>query len=310
MAINYDDAPEVAPLSAAPEVYTPGMHQTSGGQSPVVEAEKYSGYSSPPNYNPTPVYPNAYGSYQQLQPQVKADTASIQPPTSEPEKKQKDEAKRGICGCSLLVLVLSAIIAVLSVVVIGLAAGTGIASNNYNDASLKLEALSSSYSSILGAAATASTPSSASSGFSFTSTSTSTSSSAAATATGYSNITNGCSDDEETTTGKMYTSKFYDKTSYTMYCHRDTPNAPLFSLFAGDFNGCMEACTAWNSYPETNGTTCEAVSFIPYWSVIANAKEGGAPGDCYLKPGPQSKGDLSEPDIGAETEYHCALRED
>lgn len=102
----------------------------------------------------------------------------------------------------------------------------------------------------------------------------------------------------------------YDKTSYTMYCHRDTPNTPLFSLFAGDFNGCMEACTAWNSYPETNGTACEAVSFIPYWSVIANAKEGGAPGDCYLKPGPQSKGDLSEPDIGAETEYHCALRED
>lgn len=207
----------MAPLSAAPEVYTPGIQQTPGGQSPVVKTEEYSGYSSPPNYNPTPVYPNAYGSYQQLQPEVKADTASIQPPTGEPEKKEKDETKRSICGCSLLVLVLSAIIAVLSVVVIGLAAGTGITSNNYNDANLKLEALSSSYYSILGAAATASSLSSASSGLS--STSTSTSSSAAATATGYSNITNGCSDDEETTTGKMYTSKcmFYES-EHTRSC--------------------------------------------------------------------------------------------
>lgn len=193
------------------------MQQATGGQSPVFKAEKYSGYSSPPNYNPTPVYPNAYGSYRELQLEVKADATSIQPLTIEPEKKEKNETKKGICGCSLLVLALSVIIAVLSIVVIGLAAGNGIASNNYNDANLKLEALSSSYYSILGAATTTCSSSSASSGLS--STSTSTSSSAAATATGYSNITNGCSGDDETTTGKMYTSKcMFHESEHTHSC--------------------------------------------------------------------------------------------
>lgn len=89
-----------------------------------------------------------------------------------------------------------------------------------------------------------------------------------------------------------------------MYCNHDTPNPPLYSLFVTDFNGCMDACAAWNSYSESK-TNCSGVSFIPLWSIYANALKGKAPGDCYLKPGPQNQTALTKPDIG--TECHAGI---
>jgi hypothetical protein len=89
----------------------------------------------------------------------------------------------------------------------------------------------------------------------------------------------------------------FDNANFTMYCEKDTINTPLYSLFAINFNGCMDACAGWNHYNSTAGT-CLAVSFIPSWSVAATALTGGAPGDCYLKPGPITSKNLTAPNIG------------
>ena len=96
----------------------------------------------------------------------------------------------------------------------------------------------------------------------------------------------------------------FGKPHFTMYCNKDTINPTMLSVFAPDFNGCMDACAAWNYYNTTKGD-CVAVSFIPAWGNIAVAVAGGAPGDCYLKPGPQTKANLSTPNIG--TECHAAI---
>lgn len=263
MAAPYDQSPEVAPPSDAPEVYHPPIN---GSQSHL-KPDDYSYHL--PNYNPTAG--STYGSTLQYQPA--------------PSTAGGKGSKRLSCGCSLVVLILSIIIAVLSAAVIGLAAGTGIATSNYNNANQKLEALSSSYASIM--------------------TATTTASSAPATPTSYSDITNGCSDTDETTTGQIYTSQFFNNATYTMYCNRDAPNAPLFSLFTGNFDGCMEACTAWNNFNSTESNACRAVSFIPLWTNITVARNGNAAGDCFLKPKPQRKADLTTPNIG--TECHAAI---
>lgn len=91
-----------------------------------------------------------------------------------------------------------------------------------------------------------------------------------------------------------------------MYCDKDTHSgSPVFSVFAGNFNGCMDACAGWNTYNTTRGK-CVGVSFIPEWSVLATALQGHAPGDCYLKPAPLSKSNLTDPNIGGG-EVHSAL---
>ncbi len=84
------------------------------------------------------------------------------------------------------------------------------------------------------------------------------------------------------------------------------------SIFASDFNTCMDACASWSKYMpgvlDSNtaiNATCQGVSFIPLWTVKANASAGGAPGNCYLKPGPQNETALETKDIG--TEVHAAI---
>jgi len=66
----------------------------------------------------------------------------------------------------------------------------------------------------------------------------------------------------------------------------------------------MDACAAYNKYVSSNtnssarNTTCEAVSFIPAWTSKTTANAGKAPGNCYLKPGPQNLTALETPQIG------------
>lgn len=112
----------------------------------------------------------------------------------------------------------------------------------------------------------------------------------------YDNVTNSVTD---------HSSPVFDKPHFTMYCNKDTNNPAIYSVFAKDFNGCMDACAAWNSYNTTTKGTCVAVSFIPSWSFAKNAQEGGAPGDCYLKSGTLSLALLKAANIG--TECHAAL---
>jgi hypothetical protein len=95
-----------------------------------------------------------------------------------------------------------------------------------------------------------------------------------------------------------------------MFCNSDAANTPLMSLFVPDFNGCMDACASYSSslpakFGTSRNTTCAGVSFIPLWTNKDAALAGGAPGNCYLKPSPQSRSNLTVPNIG--TECHAAI---
>lgn len=101
-----------------------------------------------------------------------------------------DENKKGskrVCGCSLLVFILSIIIALLSVAVIGLAAGTGVAANRANDKQNQLDALGVSGDSLP--------------------TVTTTVTAASATPTGADAADRGCSTDSDGVTGTNYTTQ-------------------------------------------------------------------------------------------------------
>lgn len=88
-----------------------------------------------------------------------------------------------------------------------------------------------------------------------------------------------------------------------MYCNRNAPNNRIYSVFASSFHACIEACASWNTYPSGESQKCEAVSFVPDWSNIDTAVGINAPGNCYLKPGPQTKGKLE----GANGTTHAAI---
>ena len=79
-----------------------------------------------------------------------------------------------------------------------------------------------------------------------------------------------------------------------MYYKTNTPRPPIFSLFTGTFHRYIKAYSNWNNNNDTKGQTCKAVSFIPFWAKIDNAATSNAPGDYYLKPGPQTKSKLED----------------
>ncbi|UKZ96791.1 uncharacterized protein TrAFT101_011567 [Trichoderma asperellum] len=299
MPSQYDDSPELAVGHDLPEAYVQSPPETVWSPQPSI-APTY--VSQPPSAYP----PSAYGQNGQYIDATKPGSAAgagavggvmshdpsyAAPESTDPEKTAPPAAAT-VCGISL-VLLLSIIIAILSAAVIGLAAGTGVATSNYNDANSKLRVLSSS----LAAAQAKATGTPTSSGSSSQGTS---------VPTDWNSITNGCSDNPGDVTGLTYTSQSFNNANFTMYCDKDTKSgSPVFSVFAGNFNGCMDACAGWNTYNTTKGK-CVGVSFIPEWSVLATALAGHAPGDCYLKPAPLSKANLTAPNIGGG-EIHSAL---
>ncbi|KAH7109178.1 hypothetical protein B0J13DRAFT_632434 [Dactylonectria estremocensis] len=285
MAATFDESPEVYSSSDLPEVYHQPRSQPWSPQQ--TAASTYASTTAPK--------PEDSQYYDQ------SSSVVVQNGTPYPPAPSENKNKKIVCGCSLVVLVLSLIIAALSAAVIGLAAGTGISAKNYNDANTKLDALSSSYSSLRNAASTAADATTA--GSETATSSAASSSETVETARSESDITNGCSDARDNTTGEPYDSNFFGNTTYTMYCNKNAPNDPLFSLFTADFSGCMEACTAWNGY-NTTRETCEAVSFIPGWASVPSAATANTPGDCYLKPGPQSRTKLDD-----AVDCHAAIAE-
>ncbi|KAI1854047.1 hypothetical protein JX266_001188 [Neoarthrinium moseri] len=282
MAPRYDEAPEVAP-HALPEVHQPPAHPEVAqyGQFPQQhqtlhpsikrEDSTFSGGAGggyAPSHPVAPTYAydhqSAYGTAQ-----------------SDPGRQSK---KATICGCTVLVFILSAIIAVLSAAVIGLAAGTGVEASRASDAESKLASG--------GATTTVTAPPS--------------------TATDFNTLDRNCTSNAGSTTGSSYTSTFFNQATYTIYCNKDTPNAPLQSLFVANLDDCMDACSSYSYYiptdfPSANATnqTCSAVSFIPAWTNKTFATEGTAPGNCYLKGGTQNKTALYAPNNGQET--HAAI---
>ncbi|OHE95735.1 hypothetical protein CORC01_09019 [Colletotrichum orchidophilum] len=276
MATQYDEGPELAPQHQYPEVYHPPPQPSYSASPQPIPVTPMKREDSTYGYPASGVDQSVYGGTQY---QAAAGE------TAAPQKSRKT-----ICGCTFLVFLLSVIIAVLAAAVIGLAAGTGVEASRANNAIQELAAMSASATSGGSAATTTVTVTSAS-----------------ATATGFAALTNGCSNSDETTTGQTYTTDFFGKKTFTMYCNFNAPNPPLMSLFTANFNNCMDACAAFTNYePGFEGNaTCTGVSFIPLWTTRSGAVEGNAPGNCYLKPGKQTKAGLETPNIG--TECHAAI---
>ncbi|KAM7206891.1 hypothetical protein V8F20_002597 [Naviculisporaceae sp. PSN 640] len=213
--------------------------------------------------------------------------------------------QKRILGCSRVVFLLSSAIVILFAAVIGLAAATGVENIRANDSEKRAAALSASLAAAEAVAASAT----AAAG---TATVTVTVDSNPS-ATSFPVLTNGCSDDPEGTTGKNYTSfGLLGSQTFTMACGKDTIHDPLLGLFVSNFQTCMDACTSYSKYvpgtfdlPRNVNSTCGAVSFIPLWTNREMAFEGGAPGNCYLKPGPMVLADLRTANIG--TECHSAV---
>ncbi|KAI1102203.1 hypothetical protein F4804DRAFT_343410 [Jackrogersella minutella] len=282
MPPRYDEAPELAPHNfpevhhppSVPEVAAYGQPVAPGtpvkpeeSTNPSTINQGYAQYEHPTSSSPyTYDHQSGYGPL--------------------PPSEHGISSKR-ILGCSVLVFILSIIIAILSAAVIGLAAGTGVEANRANDAEARLASMSASRTTV-----TVSAPS--------------------ATSTDFSSIDKGCSTNSASVTGTVYTSQFYDRTSFLIYCNSDAPNNPLSSLFVGDFNDCMDACASYSYYipsdfnTTSNNATCAGVSFIPAWTNRTFAVQGDAPGNCYLKPGPQNQSALNNPNIGGSA-VHAAL---
>ncbi|KAI8629325.1 hypothetical protein F5Y19DRAFT_432259 [Xylariaceae sp. FL1651] len=268
MAQNWHDAPEVATHTSYPEVYyptpTPEVARTHY-QENYAQAIPLKQFSDTSTFIETPKH-----SYPVASPIQTNDNHSVQgilPPIERPR-----ESSRRVFGCPLIVFILSVSIGILSIIVIGLAAGTGIQGSRANDAESKLASLMANIS----------------------------------------NIDRGCSANPSVVTATTYTSYYFGKPTYKIYCNNDAPNPPLQSLFVGNFDDCMDACTAYSAYTAGNfpdetssaNFTCSAVSFIPAWTNRTFAVEQNAPGNCYLKPGPQNTTALKTSQPGA---VHAAL---
>ncbi|KAI0450063.1 hypothetical protein F5B21DRAFT_448585 [Xylaria acuta] len=234
MAPNWHEAPEVAPYSY-PEVYHP-------------------------RYQPdvAPSHPQD-------------DLSTIQgnfPPIGNPR-----EAQRRACGCSILVFLLSIIIAFLSIAVIGLAVGTGLQTRRARNSESKLAALMPNLTS----------------------------------------IDRGCSVNPDAVTGTTYTSQYFNRPTFKIYCNANAPISPLLSLFVGNFDDCIDACAFYSTYTalnfpnvsSTRNTTCAGVSYLPEWTNRTTAMINNAPGNCYLKPGPQNATALEQPQGGGVV--HAAI---
>ncbi|KAH8163150.1 hypothetical protein CIB48_g5102 [Xylaria polymorpha] len=175
-------------------------------------------------------------------------------------------ARKRACGCSILVFILSIIIALLSAAVIGLAVGTGLQTRRASTSESKLVALTSNVTT----------------------------------------IDRGCSASPDTVTGTTYTSQFLNRATFKIYCNANAPIAPLLSLFVGTFDDCIDACAFYSvdmatNFPNvssTRNTTCFGLSYLPEWTNRTLARSLNAPGNCYLKPGPQNATALEQPQDG------------
>ncbi|KAL8382890.1 hypothetical protein RB595_006591 [Gaeumannomyces hyphopodioides] len=283
MAANHE-YPEVAPQSY-PEAVSQQHPQVHNAQQQAQQQQPYYAPDAKPTYPPvsSPPPTTAYSPYQASHANLASENGGGGASGGE-EKRRGGNGDRTVCGCTLIVFVLSVIIAVLAAGVIGLAAGTGIQASMANEANDKYQRLQASVSAagLLAPSSTGSAPASASS----------TSCPKPETVV----IDNGCASNPSSVSGQSYTSfKLLSLATYTMQCNRDVNGTVLYSLFASDFNTCMDSCSGYTKYATdyfgtTNvNATCAGVSFIPLWTNKTTALAGGAPGNCYLKRGPLEK---------------------
>lgn len=285
MPPRYDEAPELAPHNYPEVHHPPSVPEVAAyGHVPPATPAKIEESTNPSTINPSYASPET----QSASPYAYEYQSGYGPvPPSE-----QGRAPKRIMGCTVLVFILSVIIALLSAAVIGLAAGTGVEASRANDAEARLASISASGGTPTTVTVTAPT----------------------STPSDFSNIDNGCSRNSAEITGKTYASAFFNRPIFTMYCNSDAPNNPLSSLFVGNFNDCMDACASYSFYipsdfssnSTSNNATCAGVSYIPAWTNRTFAEEGNAPGNCYLKPGPQNRTALNNPNIGGSA-VHAAI---
>ncbi|KXX78127.1 hypothetical protein MMYC01_200863 [Madurella mycetomatis] len=189
------------------------------------------------------------------------------------------------------VLMLSILVGILAAAVIGLAAATGVMAKRVSDAE--------SLNAQLGLVETCPPP-----------TTTTTTTTTTATALGspitvaVDDITNGCAAENEKISGTTYTTELYGKVTFARYCNLETRHFPFYALAAASFEACLDACAAWSQVgPNLMGAdninaTCAGAHFVPLWSNKTEALRRNARGNCFLKPGPQSRGALKSPSMG------------
>ncbi|KAJ4258205.1 hypothetical protein NW762_008351 [Fusarium torreyae] len=282
MTSHFDTSPEVVPSDNLPQVVNHETDQTHWNH------QSHNSYASPTSEAPSYNFTHPQG-YQQASPPVPVKAEPVPQVNGESTSSNREKrSRRGGCSCLVIALIIALVIA--GAAVIGLAAATGVALKRAHDKDSELSALKAT--ALLDATSCSGVP-----------TATSTDSSPSSTATDADetvDITNGCSAKKDTISGTTYTSDFFNNAKFTMYCNTNAPRDPLFSVFAGTFHACIEACSNWNNNNKTKADTCEGVSFVPFWADIDKAAGNDAPGDCYLKPGPQSKGKLDDaPDTHA-----------
>ncbi|KAI1369709.1 hypothetical protein F5Y08DRAFT_101184 [Xylaria arbuscula] len=270
---NEAEAPEVATHNNLPEVYYPAPalvapYHAHGENHGSIPLNPFHSTKDSVTFIETQSPKSFYPGSTVIQNYDDQSTRGDLPP---PEHYPRETSRRvWMCGCSTVVLILSILAAALSIAVIGLAAGTGVQSNRANSAESKLSKLLI--------------------------------------------IDRGCSTDPDSVTGTQYTSDFYDRSTFKIFCNNDAPNAPLSSLFVGNFDDCIDACASYSAYTSGNfpnvsnskNFTCSAVSFIPDWTNRTTALSANAPGNCYLKPGPQKSTDLTHPNSDGPA-VHCAI---
>ncbi|KAI1747096.1 hypothetical protein F4782DRAFT_451160 [Xylaria castorea] len=234
------------------------------------EAPEVAEHSYPEVYHPVYI-PEAASSH--YHGDVSATQRNFPPPQN------STAAQRRVCGIPILILLLSTTIAALSITVIGLAVGTGLQTRRASNSESKLAALMSNLTM----------------------------------STNSTTIDRGCSANPNAVTGTTYTSQFLGRPTFKIYCDANAPNPPLLSLFVGDFDDCIDACAFYSSYTpgnfpnvtSTTNTTCVGVSYLPDWTNRTTAMMNNAPGNCYLKPGPQTAGGLEQPQGGGVV--HAAI---
>lgn len=267
----------MAPQQSLPEVYYPAAIPVApyrGENIASIPLKSFNPYPDTTAFAETPK--SSYPGTNSILTYDNQSTRGALPPAEQPS-----EPSRRVCGYSVLVLILSGIIAVLLVAVIGLGAGAGILNTRVKNAEAKL-------------------------------------------AQPLADIDRGCSTDPDSVTATRYTSscecikpdrgrddgqaladvsEVFDRSTYTIYCNDDAPNPPLQSLFVGNFDDCIDACASYSTYTRGNfpgmamsaNFTCSGVSFIPDWTNRTTAMAVNAPGNCYLKPGPQNSTALTHP---------------
>ncbi|KAI0408971.1 hypothetical protein F4802DRAFT_306669 [Xylaria palmicola] len=280
MAQNWHEAPELVPPQSLPEVYYPppapvteyrGEHIASvpeyrNEHIASIPLKPYNSFNTAPTFIETPKT-----SYPAVNPIPTYDDQSTL--YALPARELPRKSPRQFCGCPIPILVLSAVVATLLAAVIGLAVGTGTQANRANNAEIKLAAYLANASM----------------------------------------IDRGCSSDPDKVSATRYTSAFYSRPTFKIFCNSDAPNPPLQSFFVGNFDDCMDACASYSAYTAGNfpdietsaNFTCSGVSFVTAWTNRTEANSVNAPGNCYLKPGPQNSTALTHP--GGDTTVHAAI---